>query len=272
MKTLLIYERLVGLNRERHLKLKLKSSEQGHAFARATNSVLLAASELPQACPDYPCVFIEAADGHALAALVGLRDQENLFVDAQNEWQAGSYMPAFIRRYPFVLADSGVADEFTVCIDESYPGLSEGGEEGEALFDADGSDSAWLSHAKQFLLGFRAEMESSREFAQAMDELGLLVERVIEFSQDGQTRSLSGFKMIDEQKLLALPPDQVQALHQKGWLGLIYAHLISLAQVPRLAQRLEQAQVAQQQQPAPQPQAQAQKDSPPQPAQAVPLH
>jgi len=240
MKTLLIYERLVGLNRERHRQFRLKPSAQRFGFATATNSVLLAASELPQACLDYPCVFIDAGDGPALAALVGLRDQENLFVDASNDWQAGSYVPAFIRRYPFVLADSGAAGEYTVCIDESYPGLSADDSDGQgiALFEADGSDSAWLLQAQQFLLDFRAEMESSREFAQAMADLGLLVERVVEYRQNGQDRTLSGFKLIDEQKLLALPHDKVQQLFQRGWLGLVYAHLLSLAQVPRLAQRV----------------------------------
>lgn len=236
MKTLLIYERLVALNRARHAALTLRPSTQRFAFAKATNSVLIAASELPQACLDYPCVFIETADGHALAGLVGLRDADNLFVDAANNWQPGSYVPAFIRRYPFVLADSGVAGEFTVCVDEAYPGLAT--DEGQPLFNADGSDSVWLHQAKDFLLAFRADMDTSRAFAQRIADLGLLVERAVEFTHTGQTLRLSGFKAIDEARLLALAPDTVQELFQQGWLGWVYAHLLSLAQVPRLVQRI----------------------------------
>ncbi len=236
MKTLLIYEKLVSLHRDRHRQLRLKAGEQRFGFARETNSVLLAASELAQACLDYPCVFITTEQGHAMAALVGLRDKENLFVDPEGHWTPGSYVPAFIRRYPFVLAESGSAGQYTVCVDESYAGLNES--EGEALFDADGSDSSWLQQAKNFLLQFRQEMDASHQFAERLAALGLLAERQINFELQGRSFKLSGFKLIDEQKLLALPPDTVQELFAKGWLGLAYASLLSQAQVPRLAARL----------------------------------
>lgn len=236
MKTLLIYEKLVTLHREAHRALRVQPSEQKYSFARETNSLLIAASELPQAVLDYPCVFIQAGEDHAMAALVGLRDRENLFIDEQGEWQAGSYVPAFVRRYPFVLADTEQADEFTVCIDETYPGLNEA--QGQRLFEDDGSETDWLQQAKQFLLNFRQEAEQSRLFANRLAELGLLQERVVEYQHTGHKASLSGFKVVDEQKLLALPPEQVQELLGRGWLGLIYAHLLSIQQVQRLADRL----------------------------------
>ncbi len=238
MKTLLIYDKLVSLHRERHRRLRLKGSEQRFGFARETNSVLLAASELAQACLDYPCVFITTGQGHAMAALVGLRDKENLFVGAAGDWVPGAYVPAFIRRYPFVLAENDGQEngQYTVCVDESYAGLNEA--EGEPLFEADGSDSAWLKQATGFLLQFRQEMDASHRFAERLAALGLLVERQINYELQGRSYKLSGFKLIDEQKLLALPPDTVQELFAKGWLGLAYASLLSQAQVPRLAARL----------------------------------
>ncbi|WP_077033710.1 SapC family protein [Pelomonas sp. KK5] len=236
-KTLLIYDKLVALHRERHRKLRLKGGEHRFGFARETNSVLLAASELPQACLDYPCVFITTAQGHAMAALVGLRDRENLFVDAQGHWATNHYVPAFIRRYPFVLSENGPHDsQYTVCVDESYAGLNE--TEGEPLFAEDGSDSAWLKNAQDFLLQFRQQMAASHQFAERLHALGLLVERQINYELQGRPYKLSGFKLIDEQKLLALPPDVVQELFATGWLGLAYASLLSQAQVPRLAARL----------------------------------
>lgn len=236
MTSMLIYEKPVGLNRERHRDLRVGPSAQRYAFARDTNSVLLAASELPQAGRHYPCVFVSTDEGPAMAALLGLRDRENLFVDAAGDWLGDNYVPAFIRRYPFVLAQTPSAQDYTVCIDESYPGLNR--VEGEPLFDADGSDSHWLGQAKRFLIQFRQEMEASRAFAQRLAELDLLVERVIDYPLGGRSARLSGLLVVDEHRLLALPAHEVEALFRPGWLGLVYAHLGSLGLLPRLAQRL----------------------------------
>lgn len=236
MKSMLIYERPVGLHRERHRDLRVAPSAQRYAFARDTNSVLLAASELPQAGLDYPCVFVRTDDGPAMAALLGLRDRENLFVDAAGDWQSGSYVPAFIRRYPFVLAQTPLAQDYTVCIDESYPGLNR--VDGEPLFDADGCDSPWLGQAKQFLIQFRQEMEASRAFTQRLAELGLLVERAVDYPLSGRSASLSGLLVVDEHRLLALSAQELEALFRPGWLGLVYAHLGSLGLLPKLARRL----------------------------------
>lgn len=238
MKSMLIYEKPVGLHRERHRDLRVGPCAQRYAFARDTNSVLLAAGELPKAGLDYPCVFVATDDGPAMAALLGLRDRENLFIDAAGDWQSDCYVPAFVRRYPFVLAQTPSTQQYTVCIDESYPGLNP--VEGERLFDTDGSDSPWLEQAKQFLIQFRQEMTASRAFAQRLADLGLLVERAIDYPLSGRSASLSGFLVVDEHRLLALPAQEVEALFRPGWLGLVYAHLGSLALLPRLAQRLSQ--------------------------------
>jgi hypothetical protein len=99
-KTLLIYDKLVSLNREHHRGLRLASAQASFAFARETNSVPLAASELPQAALDFPCVFIQTDGGHSLAALVGLRDHDNLFVEPDDGWARGAYLPAFSGAIP----------------------------------------------------------------------------------------------------------------------------------------------------------------------------
>nr|WP_295079897.1 SapC family protein [uncultured Roseateles sp.] len=240
MKTLLIYDDLVTLNRDQHRELKLNASDAKFAFARETNSVLLAASELPQAALDFPCVFIGPEGGHSLAALIGLRDHENLFVQPDGLWARGSYLPAFFRRYPFVLAETDGDPTFTVCLDRAYPGLNT--EKGEALFDAQGQETAWLEEVKRFLVTFRQEMTLSRDFANHLATLGLLEDGVIEYTLNGEKTSLRGFKTVNEDKLRALPPETLQDLAQKGWLGLVYAHLLSINQVQRLALRLDERQ------------------------------
>ena len=238
MKTLLIYDDLVALNRDQHRHLKLAPPATPFALARETNSVLIAASELPLAALDFPCVFIETTDGHSLAALVGLRDHENLFVQPDGSWARGAYLPAFFRRYPFVLAEAEGDPTLTVCLDRACAGLS--AEKGEALFDADGQETPWLEEIKRFLLSFRQEMSNGRDFASHLAALELLQDGVIEYTLDGGKSALRGFKTVNEDTLRALDAAALQDLAAKGWLGWIYAHLLSIQQVQRLAMRLDE--------------------------------
>ena len=105
-KSLLFYERIVALQADAHRQLRIQASPRGMAFARITHSVLLAATELPMAALDYPCVFVSTPTGLALIALLGVRDGENLMVEADGRWAEHRYVPAFIRRYPFILAEA----------------------------------------------------------------------------------------------------------------------------------------------------------------------
>jgi hypothetical protein len=238
MKTLLIYDDLVSLNRDHHRHLKLAPAAAPLAFARETNSVLIAATEMPLAALDFPCVFIATDTGHSLAALVGLRDHENLFVTPDGQWAASAYLPAFFRRYPFVLAEADGNPTFTVCVDRACPGLN--ADSGQALFDAEGRETPWLEEIKQFLVQFRQEMTGTRDFADRLAALDLLHDGVIEYTLNGQKSTLRGFKTVDEAKLRALDAQTLKGLSDAGWLGLIHAHLLSLNQVQRLALRLDE--------------------------------
>ena len=238
MKTMLLYEKLTPVNRDQHKALRVKPSEKNLSFARDLNSMLLATTELPLAALDFPCVFVQSGDEHTLVSIVGLRDKENLFLDDAGRWEPGTYVPAFIRRYPFVLAEAAGDTTFTVCLDRACPGL--GTEQGQALFDAEGRETPWLEEIKRFLLSFRQEMQVSREFANHLAALELLQDGVIEYTLDGEKSTLRGFKTINEAKLRALGAATLKDLADKGWLGWAYAHLLSIQQVQRLALRLDE--------------------------------
>lgn len=232
------YAKAVALNRERHQNLKIELQADHFLVSARTNSVLLARGEFADASRDYPIIFVGQEGGpFSCAALVGLNDRENLFVGGDGLWETGAYIPAFIRRYPFVLAGADDAESFTVCIDEAYEGLSE--KKGRELFKEDGSESDYLTSVVEFLKLFHLEMKATAAFASEMAELKLLVPKVVTIERDGQSKTLDGFWVIDETALNALDDEQTLKLVRSGSMGSIYVHLLSLKNVNHLANRLD---------------------------------
>ncbi len=236
----LFYERPVALNRERHARFKLAIAPNHSAFAAQTNAVPITGTEFVEAARDYPLLFVRDAEGQFNAVtLVGLRDNENLLVDEAGRWAAGTYLPAFVRRYPFVLSTEAGSDRLTVCIDEAYPGLNEA--QGEALFDEAGAESAYLKNMLEFLRLFNNEVQRTALFANRLNELGLLVSKVITIERDGQQQSLQGLWVVDEAKFRAIDDGRVVELFRQGLLPWIEAHLVSLGNLNRLLARLPKA-------------------------------
>lgn len=240
MKQLLIYDRPVPLNRETHRHLRVQPRPGDMGFARGINSVPVAAVEFGRAATTYPIVFAgSTVDSVVPAALMGLRENENLMVDDDGRWAEAAYVPAFLRRYPFVLAEKdGAADDFTVCLDEGYAGL--GTEVGEPLFDEAGQDAPLLANALQFLGDYQREVKRTREFVARLREHELLEQKVVRVQPANAAEfALEGFFIVDEARLRALKSRVVQTLMREGDLGLIYAHLLSLSNVERLTHRMD---------------------------------
>src|SRR5262245_61620894 len=149
MKQLLIYNDVTPVTREKHAKYSYKQTGN-FEFARQTNSVPLVVQEFALAAMHYAIVFGQASDGVIPAAVLGVRDAENLFIDADGGWSV-PYAPAFIRRYPFVFGtNEATPDTLTLMVDESCAGFNKSGK-GEMLFDADGEQTAFLKNVLAFL-------------------------------------------------------------------------------------------------------------------------
>lgn len=250
MADIMFYEKPVALNRDRHHQLKLAVTPNHFAFAAKTNAVPIASTEFFEAARDYPIVFVGQEGGpFNVAALVGLRSNENLMVDAEGRWAEGCYIPAFARRYPFVLAKGEKDDTLTVCIDEVYAGLSN--ELGEALFEEGGAESPYLKRVLEFLSLFHKEIQRTTQFATRLKELGLLTQKVINVERNGQNQTLQGLWVVDETKLRGIDDARVVELFRQGYLAWIEAHLVSLGSLTRLVGRLDkQSTVSQDGQPA----------------------
>lgn len=238
MKQLLIYQRPVQLNRQLHRDHRVLPLDNDYRFAGQVNSAPLACSEFAHAARHYPIVFAGASlDAVVPAALLGLRAGQNLMVDAQGRWADGVYVPAFLRRYPFVLAEREPgAGDFTVCLDADYPGLRESGSEGEPLFDAEGANTPLLDNALSFLQQYQLQLARTRELMATLNAHGLLIPRQITIDNGvDPAHTLDGFFVVDEEKLNGLKGKALQELARSGDLGWIYAHLLSLGNIDRLS-------------------------------------
>lgn len=232
MSEMIFYERVVALSDQIHAGLKMRPANN-FAFAAKTNSVPLLAGEFFDCAREYPIIFARADTGPLPAALLGLRDGENLYVDAAGKWDA-RYVPAFVRRYPFVPV-KGLQGELLVCIDEASQCF---GTEGDPLFAA-GKPTAQLEHAIKFLAEFHQAAVATELLGRRLDELGLLRQAdSLAQLNDGSRFRLNGLSVVDETKLRALDPGVVQELFANGSLSAIHAHLMSLGNLGALADRL----------------------------------
>lgn len=239
-KQLLIYERVVPLSSEAHRDVSVKALDT-FDFARELNSVPLLAAEFTSAVPDHPIVF--AGQGEAIfpAVLLGLQDSQNLCVDAAGAW-TGGYVPAFLRRYPFVFSQDG--GNFTLCVDETYPGLNREGR-GERLFDTDGNRTQYLQTMLTFVQQYQAQFERTRLFCQRLVALDLLEPAQARFTTaDGRAGTLNGFTTINRDRLKAIPEEALKEMFATDELELCFVHLHSLQNITRLADKAPAAAAA----------------------------
>ena len=235
VKQLLIYERATPVNPRSHRDVSVKAG-QDFNFAKAVNSVPLMAVEFELSSVEYPIVFVGEGETVMPAALLGIRDNENLYVEANGAWNA-KYLPAFVRRYPFVFSSDDGAN-FTLCLDEDFHGVNREGL-GERLFDSQGERTQYLQSVLNFLQAYQAQFDATRAFCRRVHELGLLEPMQAQFTlRTGQTISLGGFMVVSRARLKALAGDALARLASSGDLDMIYAHLQSQRNFTPTAERI----------------------------------
>jgi hypothetical protein len=167
-------------------------------------------------------------------AMLGLREAENLYVDDAGKWDA-RYVPAFVRRYPFV-PGKGAQGELLVCIDEASPCFDD--ETGESLFHA-GKPTKQLEHAMKFLAEFHQAAAATELLGRRLEELGLLrpADSLAQLNDGSQFR-LNGLSVVDQSKFRKLDREIVHSMFADGALAAVHAHIISLGNLGALAERL----------------------------------
>jgi hypothetical protein len=233
---LLIYERAVPVSSQRHGKWSVEVGGN-YGFSRSVNSVPLMAVEFPAAASEYPIVFAGAGENVMPAVILGVRGQENLFLTRENTWQ-GKYIPAFVRRYPFVFSSSEDNKTFTLCIDEAFGGFNQEGR-GQRLFDDQGKPTDYVQNVLKFLQEYQVQFQRTQGYCRKLGELGLLDAMQAQVTAGkGERSSLTGFRAVSRERLKALPGDKLAELAKTDELELTYLHLQSLRNFSAFGERL----------------------------------
>lgn len=234
----LFYARPEVLEARRHAGLRLKP-HPGFGFAAKANAIPLNVAEFAKAAVDYPIVFAGTTTLAPLA-VTGLRAGENLFVDAAGSWAPGVYVPAYARRYPFILTrPKPEVDQVMLCMDMESARVGGEGDEGAALFE-DGGPSEHAKNAMNFCLEFQRHATATEEIAGILGAEGLLAAQSgkVELS-DGEQLRLTDFQIVDEKKLNDVPAERLGELRRKGVLGAAYCQLVSMNNWPKLSRLAE---------------------------------
>ncbi len=223
----MFFKDLVPLSTSLHKDWKLQTQDKA-PFLIGQHAIPVTIDEFILAGRFFPIVFSSGATPVPLA-LMGLNEGVNVFVDGEGKLSKPVYVPAYIRRYPFLLARLREgAEEMSLCFDPSAPGVG-ADVDGMPLFDGDQP-----SQTTQEILNFCEQFETAGQRTQAfVDEvlkLDILIDGEVAIQPDGaeQPYIYRGFKMIDEEKLKELRGDTLRKIAQNGILPLLYAHLFSL--------------------------------------------
>lgn len=223
----IFYGGLEPLSSNQHLNYRNKSADRAPYLATA-HAVPITIDEFVSAQRDYPIVF-SSGDGNVPLALMGLNEGVNVFVDSDGKVQDDVYVPAYIRRYPYMLARLAPdAQELSLCFDPTS-GIVGEYDEGEKLFE-DGAPSETTNNILRFCEEFELSAQRTANFMNDLKETGLLMEGEVSIQPAGAEQPFvyRGFQMVDEEKLRNLSDEDSAKLHKNGMLALIHAHLFSV--------------------------------------------
>lgn len=234
----LLYTALEPLSSSVHGKMKIRSVDNAPAIA-ATHAIPATVDEFPLLARHYPIIFA-VGDTPVPLALMGLSEGVNAFMDENGRArEQGLYIPAYIRRYPFLLARLREgADELSLCFDPTIGAIGDF-EDGERLFEEDGQPSKATKAILDFCEQFETAGQRTGTFIEDLKKSGLLMDGEVAIQPEGATQPFiyRGFRMVDEEKLRELRGDELRKYNQSGFLALVYAHLFSLSQIRELFAR-----------------------------------
>jgi hypothetical protein len=231
----LFYARATPVSSQRHSDWCVDSSAK-YRFAGGVNAVPLITVEMAAAAREYTIVFAGSAEALTPVILLGFENQENVYLAEDGGWSA-KYIPAFVRRYPFVFSRNEDGNSFTLCIDESWAGCNQEGR-GQRLFDDQNKPTPYIENVLGFLKEFQRQSERTQEYCNKLKALDLLDPGQLQFTMPGSAeKTLRGFMAVNRDKLKALSPQALSDLAQTDALELTYTHLLSMNNLSLMFER-----------------------------------
>lgn len=225
----LFYKDLLPLNSRDHKGWKSKTFDNA-GFVGSTHAIPVTIDEFVDAQRDFPIVFT-AGENPLPIALMGLNEGVNVFVDENGKFTEQVYIPAYARRYPFILARlSPNSDDMSLCFDPSADVVGDF-EDGQELFDAEGQPSDYTKGVLEFCEKFEQAGQRTKAFMEQLEKHELLMDGEIAITQNNDPDKpfvYRGFRMVDEKKLAGLSDEVMVELNKNGVLVLLHAHLFSL--------------------------------------------
>ena len=225
----LFYKDLLPLNSRDHADWKAGTLESA-AYLAATHAVPVTSDEFVDAQRDFPIVFT-AGESPLPIALFGLNEGVNTFVGDDMKINQLIYIPAYARRYPFILAKlQPGAEDMSLCFDPSANLIGKM-DEGLALFDGEGKPTEYTQGVLEFCRRFEEAGQRTKLFMDELGKLDILIDGEIAITRNDMPDTpfiYRGFRMVDEAKVRELPAAKLDELAKNGMLMLIYAHLFSL--------------------------------------------
>ena len=235
-KQMMFYEQALPLSASRHADLCVEAGS-GYAFASNASAVPIMAAEFIPAASEYAIVFTAIGDEVVPAVVLGLRADQNLYLGTDGKWNA-KYVPAFIRRYPFVFSTSADRKTLTLCIDETYAGFNREGK-GQRLFGADGTPAEYTQKVLAFLQNFQTHFLRTRQFCQRLKALDVLEPNAVRLSGgSGANVAVGGFLVVNRKKLRGLPAEKLLELAKSDEMELLHLHLYSLRNFAEVKDRM----------------------------------
>ncbi len=232
----LFYSKPEPLSRDLHAKIGLRRVDKPFGFASTSNVVPITVAEFPVAGISYPIIF--AGERYQPLAVMGVNTGTNLFIKPDGSYEIGAYSPAYIRRYPFVLASDQTRGQLVVCIDRDASMLGE--DYDLPFFDDKGEPTDYTNGCVQFCHDFETEGRRTESFVNLLKELDLFEVRQAYYTPAkpdgtaGERQTVAEFFAVSEETLKALPAAKLEELVKNGAIAQVYAHLMSLAGWDRL--------------------------------------
>lgn len=231
----LFYNDLMPLNSRDHASWKTKGIDSAD-FLKGAHAIPLTVDEFVEAQRDLPIVFSAGEDPLPLA-LMGLNEGINTYVGEDGKIDDPVYLPAYVRRYPFMLAKlSPEAEELSLCFDPTSDAVG-AFPEGEPLFGDDSQPTENTKRILEFCDSFEQAGQRTKAFIDELKANDLLMDGEIAITineRPDQPFTYRGFQMVNREKLAEMPAEKLETWNKNGFLMIVHAHLFSLDQMRKI--------------------------------------